>query len=268
MTMRLLKLIVLLILFISCEEISIIEEDIPYEELYVINGQVVGNTRDVEVTITKSFPIEMNVERGDVEIDSLVVFIIAENQGVWALKSDEDGNYNPIEEVIVDVGATYELYIVFNNEKRIFTSTYVPPTPEVEEILIEDRFITCKVMPAENTVYGCKYHITSLRDGNKFFNETIFYELTNRLENIEQAVSFRTSNLPDEYLSEPDEYSVSVEIFAFDEVYKDYYETRENNKPIENIFSEGGGSVFWNVEGENVIGMFIGYTILSLENIQ
>ncbi len=74
--------------------------------------------------------------------------------------------------------------------------------------------------------------------------------------------------LPIEYLEKVDNYILNLEVYSFDSDYREYYYSRKNNKPIENIFSEGGGSVFWNVQGENVIGMFIGYSVLEINNIR
>ena len=95
----------------------------------------------------------------------------------------------------------------------------------------------------------------------------MFYEVSDPLNDKDEVVIVRTGSLPSIYLTNIDEYRLNLEIYAFDKDYKAYYNSRKNNKPVENIFSEGGGSVFWNVQGENVIGTFIGYTTISETDI-
>ena len=68
--------------------------------------------------------------------------------------------------------------------------------------------------------------------------------------------------MPEEYLNTTAQERLGVEIYAWDKSYKKYFETKDNNKPIDDIFSQSGGSINWNVTGNNVIGMFIGFSTL------
>jgi hypothetical protein len=47
-------------------------------------------------------------------------------------------------------------------------------------------------------------------------------------------------------------------VYAFDSAYREYFNTKENNQPIQDSFAQGGGLINWNVQGNNTIGLFIG----------
>jgi hypothetical protein len=49
-----------------------------------------------------------------------------------------------------------------------------------------------------------------------------------------------------------------MEIYSFDKAYLKYYNSKGNQQIINNTFIQGGGSVVWNVFGDDVIGLFIG----------
>lgn len=253
-------LIITSLLLIQCEEIGVIESDIPFEEIYIINGHIVGDTKEIEVTISKSFEIQNNYDIKDVVLDSLTTYIWSENQGIWPLALNDSGKYVPIDDVAILPSTHYELYVKIGG-KRIYSTTFVPQIPDIKETWIDDNFIVCKLLPSINSVYGCKYRLFSVDDNyREIYSEETFFDLSEETENITEPIEIRTNILPEEYFNNPEKYWLLLTVYAFDNNYKKYYETRENNKPIENIFSEGGGSVYWNVEGENTIGMFVGYT--------
>lgn len=262
------KFFLLFVLIIAgCEEISVIEENIPYEEIYIINGQIIGELNTVEVTISRSFRIEDDVVKDQILIPNLTAYIFAEDQGIWPLIINEEGKYIPTDTINVIEGHNYQLFVKID-DIRIHANTYVPPAPEIIDVEIVDKYVTCKIISNENVVYGCKYSLVSFNEAaEEVTNENGFFEVSSISNNKNDPVYVRTANLPDAYFKNPSNFILSVKIYAFDSAYKSYYETRENNKPIENIFSEGGGSVYWNVTGEKTIGLFIGYTITTINNI-
>lgn len=257
----------LLILQIGCEDIDVIESSIPFEEFYVINGRLVGNTNTFEISFTRSFAIEKDEVKSDVILDNVTTYVLTEDQGVFTMSHTGDGIYSPIDPVDIRPGSMYELYAKID-ETRISATTLVPPEPDIFEASIQGNYLTCNITPQMGSIYGCKYTISSLIDFEFSFSETDFYELSDTYEEIGNSINVRTDILPDFYFDNPDDYIIYLKVYAFDEAYKSYYDTRENNKPIENIFSEGGGSVYWNVKGDKSIGMFIGYTYTILSDIK
>ena len=177
------------------------------------------------------------------------------------------GIYKPVETLKIRQGAVYELYAKIE-EERVYAETFVPYTPIVEEVKLQGDYITCKILPNSHTVYASKYKVMSIDGFNDDFEETVFFEVSSKISDTTNTVEIRTSSLPSEFYQDSEDYRVSLLVYALDENYKDYFDTRQNNKPIENIFSEGGGSVYWNVQGEKSIGLFIAYTKLELSNIE
>ena len=264
---NILKYILLLLftlLLLSCEQIDVIESSIPYEEFHVINGRLIGDSSKVKVSFTKSFPIEENFIRDDVALKTVTAYIWSETQGIFPLLHEKDGIYSPANELYVIQGVKYELYGEYEGE-RIYSVTTVPIEPDIAEARIEGEYLKCIVVPNPKSVYAAKYSFQSLDSGFESFIDTTFYEVTNKLSDTLNTVEVRTSNIPLAYYDNPEKYKVEIILYSLDEVYKDYFSTRENNKPIENIFSEGGGSVYWNVYGKNTIGLFLGYTKTVIE---
>jgi len=265
--MKILLLFIISILFLKCEQIGIIESDIPFTEVNIINGRLIGDSSKVTVSFTKSFPIEKELSLEDVALKDVTAYIWAKKQGIFPLKHIAEGNYEPIDYLIIIPGDSYELYAKIGDE-RVFAETHVPRYPKIKEAKLQGDYINCKILPNSQIVYGAKYKIIPLDGFGEIFEEQVFYEVSLAVTDTTQAVEIKTSRLPNQYFEEPENYRVLLTIFSFDEDYKNYFATRENNKPIENIFSEGGGSVYWNVQGENSIGLFIAYSKLIINDIQ
>ena len=49
-----------------------------------------------------------------------------------------------------------------------------------------------------------------------------------------------------------------IRVFSFDKSFKAYFNSRTSSGNIDDPFIQGGGSTEWNVQGDNVIGMFVG----------
>ncbi len=244
-----------------------IEEDIPFEEKYIVYGRLKGGTDEITISFSKSFSIDENLSREDTALKNLVTYLWSETQGIYPLVYDNQNNYIPIDQLNVMMDTEYELHANIGSE-RIFARTTVPLKAEVQAVEFIEDYMTCKILPEKNSVYGCKYTIIPLNDNLNKIIENTFFEISEKVENDMEVIQIRTMALPIEYLEKVDNYILNLEVYSFDSDYREYYYSRKNNKPIENIFSEGGGSVFWNVQGENVIGMFIGYSVLEINNIR
>jgi hypothetical protein len=229
-----------------------------------VNGRLIGGSSNVEISFTKSFPIEQNLNLEDVALKSVTSYIWSETQGIYTLEYKRNGVYVPTNNLIIREGTRYELFAEYNGE-RIYSVTTVPVVPELVSTKLEGKYLKCEIIPNNNNVYAAKYFIESKQAGYDSFEDSTFYEVTNKITDTLNTLEIRTSDIPLEYFDNPEFYNPKIILYSFDDQYKDYYDTRENNKPIENIFSEGGGSVYWNVFGEKTIGLFIGYTETTIE---
>ena len=49
-----------------------------------------------------------------------------------------------------------------------------------------------------------------------------------------------------------------AQVYSFDVQYLNYFKSKNNNQPSDNVFAQGGDQIAWNVIGDHVIGLFMG----------
>ncbi len=254
-----------LLLSLSCEEIGIIEEDLPFVSLYEVDGQISPGEKTPTINFTKSIPINESFDIKKVALDNVNAYIWSDTQGIIPLIHIGNGSYQPLksksQKLQIKANAVYELYADINGT-RVYAKTKVPSPPEVIDVKIIQNYIECEISGKEGEVYSCIYIV---QDGFQLGNPRIVKREKNffSVEGDGKAgiVKLRTGDIPPEYLNTGSDLKVGVEVYAWDKAYKDYFKTKDNNKPIDDIFSQGGGLVNWNVYGENTIGLFMGYAI-------
>ena len=257
--------LILLALLSGCTEIGIIEKDIPFEEKNVVYGRLEGGSETVVISFTKSFELNLDYSREEAALDDITAYIWSEVDGIYPLIHRGSGDYVPVDDLNIEHGRIYELHAKINSD-RIYCSTYVPELAEVLSVELVENYILCKLNSEPNSVYGCKFELFSKSNAQDSI-ETLFYEIS---ENYSESkiIELRTDDLPKEYFDNQNDFLLNLKVYAFDKDYHDYYYSRLNNKPVENVFSEGGGSVFWNIQGDNAIGMFLGYSSKTIRNIK
>lgn len=262
--MKTFKIIILFLLFIinsSCENIDIIEHDLPYEEVYIVSGKMTAGDVYPEITFTKSFPLNAEFNIDGYKLEDVTAYIKTEDQKIYPLEYLKDGIYKPKYSLKILPNNRYELFALIE-ETHINASTLAPALPEVVNVEFVAGHISCEIKPQKDVVYSCIYII---RDDSRniVFRDSEFFSVEGPFDENEKSIFIRSKDVPvEEQISVTDK-RLGVEIYAWDKSYKKYFETKNNNKPIDDIFSQGGGSINWNVTGDNVIGMFIGYSALA-----
>jgi Domain of unknown function (DUF4249) len=262
-TFKTISMIIFISLFNSCENIDVLENSISYEELYVVSSQISGGDKNPEISFTKSLPLNEAFDIKKAEIKDVIAYIKTEKEGIFPLEYIKDGIYKPKFDLEIMPGEKYELFASIG-EKKFFGSTIAPTIPKLHNIQLIDGHVECQILPEKDVVYSCIYVLKNNQWGNTNINirERDFYSVEGPFEENSEAILIRTGAIPDDYLNYSDQYKLSVEIYAWDKSYKKYFETKNNNKPIDDVFSQGGGAIDWNISGENVIGMFIGFSTL------
>ena len=64
--------------------------------------------------------------------------------------------------------------------------------------------------------------------------------------------------MPEEYRNQNYSGRRYIQVVAFDKSFRDYFYSRTSGNEINDPFIQGGGVIEWNMQGENVIGMFVG----------
>ena len=80
---------------------------------------------------------------------------------------------------------------------------------------------------------------------------------------LESGLLLTTKDLPEKYFSRNFNDYKYASVYAFDKAYLNFFKTKNNNQQTENVFAQGGDQISWNVEGKDVIGLFIGVASVS-----
>jgi len=260
----------LLLFIVSCENIDEVEQELDYQELFIVSGQISGGDFNPEIQFTRSLPLNTKFDIVKAELKDVTAYIKTEDEMIYPLEYIKDGIYKTKYELKIQPGAKYELFALAE-ETRINGFTKAPIVPELVQASLTEGHITCEIIPKEGEVYCCVYVLV---EGSQVGNPRIserereFFSVEGPFDETGGSIFIRTGVIPDEYRSPTTQYRLGVEVYAWDKSYKKYFETKNNNKPIDDIFSQGGGSINWNITGENTIGMFIGFsTLVSMDII-
>lgn len=261
------KLFSLIIIFaaLACEEIGIIEDNVPYKELYVVDGQIKPNTLNPIINFTKSIPIDDEFDISKAALSDVNAYIWSAQQGLYSLIDIGDGMYRA-NNLNVLPNSTYELYGEIEGN-RIYGITKIPDYPDIVSVSIVNEHLICKVRAKKDEVYSCIYVVsTGGETGNPRISirEEEFFTVEGPA-NVNQVIEIKSGKVPKEYLNTSSGI-LGIEVYAWDKSYKEYFKTKDNNKVIEDVFSQGGGPIKWNISGENTIGLFLGYATISKFN--
>ena len=241
-------------LFVSCENSTDVETDIQYQEYTVINAQLSAGNIFEGVTITHTLPLGVEYDIHKAEIKDAIAYIREDGVKIVPIHYTSDGVYKPITVFPIKAGSQYELFASVDG-KSIYSKTFVPDTPSVVQVLnVNNNYLTAEVSARPNVAYGAAWIISQ---GNYSQEANDFHSIVTA-DHFPSDITVRTIDIPAPYNTVAYSNSFYVQIYAFDQAYKDYFITKTNSSPIENTFTSGGGAVAWNVYGENVIGLFIG----------
>lgn len=255
---KILIILTLTLIVFGCENVSDVEQEIPFKEDFVIRGVLQSGKIFDGVSFTRTLPLQIEYKIELAELKNVIAYIKVDGVKVIPLNYVAGGIYKPKSSLIPEAGKTYELFASWNG-KNIYAKTGVPEIPELREVKFssignDENFMTAKVTLRPGEVYGSS---VALYDNGvtEWESDNIHSLVGNASGGLELI---RTPKIPKDYYNTPSYRSIlTMHVYAFDQQYFDYFKTQNANEPIKNAFSQGGGSVIWNVRGEG-IGMFIG----------
>jgi hypothetical protein len=246
------------ILFVGCENIDIVDTSAEFTEYLVVRAELKANTNFEGVQITKTLPLDEAFSINKAEIRNAAVQLKVNGHQVIPLHYTNEGIYKSIYDVQIVSGYNYEL-IAKVGEKSIYGNTRVPEVPDVQNISFESEFyLTANVTSKPNEVYGAVWAIVRNPNEPPEISDNFFSIVPTIFKTIEPRVAIRTTEIPENLRTQSLRNSTFIKVTAFDSPYLDYFKTRNNDQPVNNAFVSGGGAVGWNVQGDKVIGMFIG----------
>ncbi|MCX6151945.1 MAG: hypothetical protein NTX22_15575 [Ignavibacteriales bacterium] len=250
--------VLFLFAFVSCEQIDIIENDLPYIETVVVKAELEGNNVFTGVSFTRTLPHNQVYTIEKAELKDVITYLQVDGKRIIPLAYTKDGIYKSSEDIIIETGKSYELFAKWNGT-QIYSKTYVPLEPQAQRASIAGGYLNGSILANKDEVIGTTwiiaYTASSISD-----EAAEFYELKTAKSDKPENVLIRTTDIPIKY--QPYQYHSRyyMRFYSFDKQFLEYFKTKNGNEPIENVFAQGASTVVWNVHGNNVIGLFIGFT--------
>ena len=252
-------------LIFGCENVDVITPELNYTEKIVVRAELKAYSVFTGVTFTKTLPLNEVYEIQNAELKNVSAYLRIDGIRIVTLRYSNDGVYLPLDDLNISPGDTYELFAEVNGT-LIYSKTKIPLLPTIVSASLKgDRVIEVNIKPRSGEVYGAAWEIYNASSGNLIDEATDFKTIfqPNDLEISANELSLDTKDIPEEYLTSYYSSSLYASVYAFDKQYLNFFKTKNNNQPTENIFAQGGDKISWNVEGKNVIGLFIGLANVS-----
>lgn len=259
--MKKLLLIISLIFIIwswGCQNVDVVNPQINYKKYIVVRAELKAFRKFQGVTFTQTLPLNEKYDIKKAELKNVAAYLKINNVRIIPLHYVSDGVYQPIDTITIKQNTTYELFAEVNG-KTIYCKTKVPESPQINSASLTGNYITASVNSNPGEVYGAVWQISDPGTKNVFDQASDFQEIIgNKSTNPHEPVLVQTTELPEKYRSSNYAQTRFVKVYAFDTAYLKYFDSRNNNQPVDNAFIQGGDQVFWNVQGNDVIGLFIG----------
>lgn len=260
MKIQLIKILltIFLLCFTACKSEEILGPDETYEEYTVVQGVIEAGRYFPAVRFTKTLPLGVPYDIKKAELKNVVVYVVKNEAQVIPLIYNSDGLYKPLYDFYTQEGETYELFAE-SNGNYIYGKTIVPYIPAVSEAYYQgsEFYLAADVLTRANEVYCALWTIF----GNPPVEANDFYSVTNPSSIPNYSTSVRTTSIPNTYRSPSYSGSRYIQVFSFDQSFRKYFYSRTSGSDINDPFIHGGGSIEWNMQGDKVIGMFIGYAV-------
>jgi hypothetical protein len=251
---------------ISCENEQVVEVDLAHDEFTVVQSELRLDGLFPGVRFTKTLPIGVPFDIKQAELKNITAYIRIDSVQVIPLHYTADGIYNPLYEFYVESGRYFELFAQ-RDETFIYAKTVIPEKPTVitTDYSLNENYLQASVIPYRDEVYAALWAISS----TPFIKADDYYSVSVPTEFYPNStVDVRTSPMPEEFKSPAYNGSRFIQVVSFDKSFKNYFQSRTSGQGINDPFVQGGGSTEWNVQGNKVIGMFIGVSVGDVLPVQ
>ena len=258
--------LLILIVAAACENEQIVDVDIVHEEFTVVQSELKVDEHFPGVRFTKTLPLGVPYDIKQAELKNITAYIKIDSTQVIPLHYTADGIYNPLYEFYVESGSFYELFAQ-RDDTFIYAQTVIPEKPTVlsTHYSINENYLQAAVKPYRDEVYAALWAISS----TPFIKADDYFSVSVPTEFYPNStIDVRTSPLPEDFKSPAYNGSRFIQVVSFDKSFKNYFQSRTSGQGIDDPFVQGGGTVEWNVQGDKVIGMFIGVSVGELVPVQ
>lgn len=263
--MRKILIIILALTILSCEEYVVVD-DLPYVQTLVVQGIVQHNKNVDSIKITRTLPPLQVYSEDSALITDAEVRLDAGGR-LYRLIYDAKTKAYRLEGLKGIKGIRYKLTVIWKNYKTE-AATFIPDTTIVDSVYkvvqkSEDKYFshTIKVYarfkPRHNCVFlGGFYYNTFLENPYKSYPLSIYKSSDTAKDGKIHLPLFEwsTNDLSDTNRLK-NQYFFYID--AYDEQFYDYYMSRHEGDPSDDIFGTRGRNIKGNVTG-NGFGIFYG----------
>jgi len=263
---KIISMMTLIMVLIACEDEQIVDINTSHREFTVVQSELKQNKRFPGVRFTKTLPLGTPYNIETAELKNIIAYIRINSIQIIPLHYTSDGMYKPLYDLYVESGQVYELFAE-RDETFIYGKTIIPQKPTITQSNYNqsEYYLEAQVRSFESEVYSALWIISTstIEKAPDYFSVSVPTNITGN-----STVSVRSMSLPEEYRRSEYNGSRLIQVFAFDKSFKSYFDSRTSGKSIDDPFIQGGGSIEWNVQGDNVIGMFIGVAESNQINVE
>jgi len=251
-------LIFISLLFISCDDVSVVNPKLTTKEYIVVRSELKAWTHFEGVSFTKTLPVNEPYDTNKAVLRNVTAYLKINGIRIIPLHYYQGGIYKPYGNVFITSGDIFELFAKVDSTS-IYGVTKIPNRPEVTSSSLSNKHIDALIKSNPGEVYGAVWTIVNPSNNSSIAAAADFLSIVSSTSNQTlTTTSVSTTDMPDQYLTDAYKDSRCVRAYAFDEPYLKYFNTKNNNQPVSNAFVQGGDQIVWNVKGNNVIGLFIG----------
>jgi hypothetical protein len=249
--------LIFLSLFTGCENEEIIDSTTSYNEKLVVQSELIANSIFPGVRLTKTLPLGIPWNIQNAEVKDATLYLRKNGVQIIPLHYNTEGIYEPLNNFTLLENEVYELFGE-RDKQSFYAKTIIPRTPIVNStnFNFSGKYLEAIVRSFEHEVYAAIWIITS---GNNISADNFYSISVPEIISETSTINVRSSSLPDEYLASTYNSRRAIQVFSFDHSFNDYFNTSAEGEAINNPYVKGTGNTIWNIQGNKVIGMFIGY---------
>ncbi len=247
----------LVLVIIGCESEELLSPEAVHVEYTVVQAEIKPDKLFPGVRFTKTLPLGVPYNIKQAELKNVSAYLIKNEVQVIPLHYTSEGLYKSLYDFYVREGESYEL-VAESNKKFIYAKTIIPFKPKVTNVYYNsgDFYFDADISSNLKEVYGALWIIS----GTPSTRANDFYSVSSPASIVNETLIVRTSSIPEEYRNPVYSDNWYIQVFAFDVTFRKYFYSRTSGQQVSDPFIQGGGAVEWNVQGDKVIGMFIGIT--------
>jgi hypothetical protein len=246
----------LFLFFFGCENEELLNPELIYKEQVVVHCQISTENIFPGVSLTRTLPVDVTFDINIAEIKDATMYLRVDGFKVIPLHYTENGMYEPLYEFIVRENEYYELFGQWNTYS-FYAKTKIPVATLVNSVNINlsNYYSEADVTTFPDEVYAALWAV----DKGTFETAPDFYNVSVPEGNSHNtSIRVRSASYPIEYQSSNYNGRRYIRVYSFDSSFDDYFKTKTQNEEINNPYVQGSGNTIWNIQGNDVIGMFIG----------